>query len=82
MDLLCGEGDCFRRAFEDPVLLQDERVLQNLLTTEEKYLPSSTYFNCVQTDVKGFMRKMVADWMLEVRKTHQTLKVLIVFCHV
>ena len=67
MDLLCGEMECFRRAFEDPVLLRDERVLQNLLTTEEKYLPSPSYFKCVQTDIKLFMRKMVADWMLEVK---------------
>ena len=66
MDLLCGEMECFRRAFEDPVLLRDDRVLHNLLTTEEKYLPSPSYFKCVQTDIKLFMRKMVADWMLEV----------------
>ena len=66
MDLLCDEMECFRRAFEDPVLLRDDRVLHNLLTTEEKYLPSLSYFKCVQTDIKLFMRKMVADWMLEV----------------
>jgi cyclin D2 len=66
MDLLCAEGDCCRRAFEDPVLLKDDRVLQNLLIVEERYLPSPSYFKIVQTDIKPFMRKMVANWMLEV----------------
>ena len=66
MDLLCSEGDCIKRAFEDPVLLKDARVLNTLLDTEEKYLPSPSYFKCVQSDVKPFMRKIVANWMLEV----------------
>lgn len=68
MDLLCAEGFDIpiKRAFEDPVLLQDDRVLRNLLATEERYLPSPHYFKCVQTDIKPFMRKMVGSWMLEV----------------
>jgi len=66
MDLLCSEADCIKRAFEDPVLLNDDRVLKTLLHTEEKYLPSPSYFKCVQTDIKPFMRKIVANWMLEV----------------
>ncbi len=66
MDLLCAEGECCRRAFEDPVLLKDDRVLNNLLTAEEKYLPSPSYFKIIQTDIKPFMRKMVSNWMLEV----------------
>ena len=54
------------KAFEDPVLLKDERVLRNLLVTEEKYLPSSNYFQCVQTDIAPWMRTEVAQWILEV----------------
>ena len=67
MDLLCSEGhETIKRAFEDPTLLLDNRVLQTLLATEERYLPSPSYFKCVQNDIKPFMRQMVAMWMLEV----------------
>lgn len=65
-NLFCYELDGCKRAYEDPVLLKDERVLQNLLMTEDRYLPSPSYFKCVQTDIKASMRKIVADWMLEV----------------
>nr|ATL75340.1 cyclin D-like protein [Diachasma muliebre] len=67
MDLLCcetTETEC--RAYADPALLGDERVLQNLLKTEERYAPSSSYFECVQRDISPLMRKIVAEWMLEV----------------
>ncbi|XP_034936668.1 G1/S-specific cyclin-D2 [Chelonus insularis] len=66
MDLLCCETtelEC--RAYPDPALLGDERVLQNLLKTEERYAPSSSYFDCVQRDITPLMRKIVAEWMLE-----------------
>ncbi|XP_067012388.1 G1/S-specific cyclin-D2 [Anabrus simplex] len=64
--LLCCETECECRAYPDPVLLGDERVLQNLLRTEERYTPSSSYFECVQKDLTPQMRKIVAEWMLEV----------------
>ncbi|XP_076180463.1 cyclin D isoform X2 [Ptiloglossa arizonensis] len=67
MDLLCCETtktEC--RAYADPALLGDDRVLQNLLKTEERYAPSSSYFECVQRDISPLMRKIVAEWMLEV----------------
>ena len=66
MDLFCTETESVKRSFEDPVLLKDDRVLQNLLATEDRYPPSASYFKCVQSDIKPFMRKMVATWMLEV----------------
>ncbi|KAK9299384.1 hypothetical protein QLX08_007558 [Tetragonisca angustula] len=67
MDLLCCETtDTECRAYADPVLLDDDRVLQNLLKTEERYSPSTSYFECVQTEVSPPMRKVVAEWMLEV----------------
>lgn len=59
MDLLCCEStetEC--RAYADPALLGDDRVLQNLLKTEERYAPSSSYFECVQRDISPLMRKI------------------------
>lgn len=66
MDLMCAEAEAPRRAYEDPVLINDNRVLQNLLALEDRYQPNPAYFKCVQTDIKRYMRKMVAQWMLEV----------------
>ena len=65
-DLICLEATKINRAFEDPVLLKDDRVLRSLLRSEDKYVPQSFYFSCVQTDIPPFMRKMLADWMAEV----------------
>jgi hypothetical protein len=67
MDLLCYETGSDYRAYPDPVLLKDERVLQNLLQMEERYCPSSSYFECVQKDLTPQMRTIVAEWMMEVR---------------
>lgn len=66
MDLHCQEAFGLRHSYKDPVLLNDDRVLNNLLTYEEKCMPSGSYFKHVQSDVKPYMRKMVATWMLEV----------------
>jgi len=66
MDLLCYEPGSDYRAYPDPVLLNDERVLQNLLQMEERYCPSSSYFECVQKDLTPQMRTIVAEWMMEV----------------
>ncbi|XP_006633744.1 G1/S-specific cyclin-D2a isoform X1 [Lepisosteus oculatus] len=66
MELLCYEADTVRRAHPDPNLLYDDRVLQNLLSIEERFLPQCSYFKCFQKDIQPFMRKMVATWMLEV----------------
>ncbi|XP_014212942.1 G1/S-specific cyclin-D3 [Copidosoma floridanum] len=68
MELLCcettGPNEC--TAYPDPAILGDERVLQNLLRSEERYAPSASYFGCVQRDISPVMRKIVAEWMLEV----------------
>lgn len=66
MELLCFEMDTVLRARPDPNLLYDDRVLQSLLTIEERFLPQFSYFKCVQKDIQPFMRRMVATWMLEV----------------
>ena len=55
------------KALPDPTLLQDDRVLQNLLRLEDKFLPAAPdYFRFVQTEIVPSMRKIVADWMLQV----------------
>lgn len=71
MSLLCCENatvdlDMKCKSYLDPVLLGDDRVLLNLLNLEEKYMPNSRYFSCVQTDVEPRMRDSVAHWMLDV----------------
>jgi len=66
MDLFCIEINGEPKAYSDPVFLDDERVLKNLMYTEERYTISSSYFKCLQTELKPYMRKVVASWMLEV----------------
>ena len=54
------------RAYSDPVIFRDDRVLRTLLSKETKYVPlASNYFE-FQRDLKPHMRKEVANWMLEV----------------
>lgn len=67
MDLYCCETtENEIKAYDDPTLLQD-RVLKNLLKTEDRYvLPFPASF-AVQLEVTPEMRKIVAEWMLEVR---------------
>jgi hypothetical protein len=78
MELLCYEPRSNYRAYPDPALLNDERVLQNLLQMEERYCPSSSYFECVQKDLTPQMRTIVAEWMMEV-SVKSILSPIIVF---
>ena len=71
MELLCIEVESEPKGYLDPVFLDDERVLGNLLQTEEKYTISSSYFNCFQTELQTYMRKIVCSWMLEVSVLHR-----------
>lgn len=70
MDLLCAEtisqDSC--HAGIDINVFEDERVLKDLLNMEHLYVPPCDYFDAVQTDMKPYMRKIVTQWMLEVRK--------------
>lgn len=70
LDLLCVESmetvSSESVAYADQVLLDDDRMLQNLLNSEDRYIPSSSYFDTVQRELTPDMRKIVADWMLEV----------------
>ncbi|CAG0884049.1 unnamed protein product [Cyprideis torosa] len=69
-ELLCSErmGDTEDepRAEFDPVLMADYRVLQNMLALQHSYMPKCDYFKSIQSDLEPYMRKVVADWMLEV----------------
>lgn len=56
------------RAYEDPHLLTNS-VFTNLLKSEEKNCITTNAFPSVQTEVTEQMRKIVAEWMLEVRRT-------------
>jgi len=67
LNLMCCEGDTIPRAYPDKNLLDDDRVLRNLLAAEENYSLSSDYFaNGFQDDLRPNMRKIVVDWMFEV----------------
>jgi len=56
----------------DQILLNDHRVLNNMLKDEIMAECEITdYFNKVQTQLKPHMRKIVTDWMLEVCEDHQ-----------
>ncbi|XP_056132276.1 G1/S-specific cyclin-D2b [Lampris incognitus] len=72
MELLCLESDKVVRAQPDPNILYDERVLQSLLTIEDRFLPQGSYFQCVQKDILPYMRRMVAGWMHEVSEEEKS----------
>lgn len=63
---MCVEAVQCCNAIMDPVLLQDNRVLENMLKAEDLYLPNAALFNQSQAEVQPYMRKIVAEWMLEV----------------
>lgn len=55
------------RAYSDPNIFRNERVLRTLIRREVKHAPTSkNYFTSMQTDLKPHMRKEVANWMLEI----------------
>ena len=49
----------------EKILLGDDRTLNNMLQSEENYLPSPSCFT-FQKDIGVHMRRTVAKWMLEV----------------
>ncbi len=55
------------KALRDMTLVEDDRILQNLLQMEKSSLPSAPdYFRFVQKDLRPPMRRIVAEWMLQV----------------
>ncbi|XP_044748808.1 G1/S-specific cyclin-D2-like [Coccinella septempunctata] len=68
MDLVCCEiaENNENKAYDDPTLLED-RVLLNLLKTEDRYaLVCTASFVTIQSEVTQQMRKVVSEWMMEV----------------
>lgn len=77
MDLYCCESSANEvKAYDDPTLLQD-RVLRNLLKTEDRYVLPYTSCFAVQQEVTPEMRKIVAEWMMEVRTPAQLIRIYI-----
>ncbi|XP_061767948.1 G1/S-specific cyclin-D2-like [Nerophis ophidion] len=66
MELYCLESDSVVKAQPDPNILNDHRVLQSLLTTEDRFLPQCSYIQRFQKEIQPYMRRMVAGWMHEV----------------
>ena len=55
------------RAYSDPVIFRDDRVLKTLLKKEPRYIPCEPGADPESTPVvPPSMRKQVADWMLEI----------------
>lgn len=67
MELLCLEKESEPYSVADPVFLDDDRVLSNLLYLEGKYRLKDNYFETIQKDLTASMRKEVSIWLLEVR---------------
>lgn len=80
MDLLCCENECECRAYADPALLNDDRVLRNLLNEEDRFAANISYFERVQKELSPDMRRIVADWMMEVRTVTTTVSVYQLLC--
>ena len=53
-------------AYVDPSLVQDDRVLENMLKVEERLMPSVGALKLIQTEITPDMRQLVATWMYEV----------------
>jgi hypothetical protein len=67
------------KAIQDLTQLRDVRILQNLLRNEDRFLPEMPdYMSTVQPMITPEMRKVVADWMLEV--VHEQNSQPEVFC--
>lgn len=61
-----GIAKLYSNACADPTFLKD-RCLKNLLRSQERYTtPSCAYFNTVQKTLTPQMRKIVAEWVIEV----------------
>jgi len=66
LQLSSGTTKLYSNACEDPTFLKD-RCLRNLLTSQLRYAtPSCAYFNTVQKTLTPQMRKIVAEWVIEV----------------
>ena len=53
-------------AYKDRAILEDSRVLRNMLELEEFYMPSPNLYDEIQDEIRVHMRKIVTEWMLDV----------------
>ena len=58
------------KSYEDPVIMTDSRVLENMLNDERTDVKLD-YCSIVQSHIAPHMRKTVTDWMLEVIEDQQ-----------
>ncbi|CAK9294568.1 unnamed protein product [Gordionus sp. m RMFG-2023] len=47
-------------------IIKRPEVLYHLISIEDKYLSSPSYFTCLQTEIEPYMRKTLVTWMYEV----------------
>jgi hypothetical protein len=66
-ELLCTEKMELRRAARDKVIFADQRVMDNLLEAERLTMITFDCFVHVQKDITSLMRRIVVNWMMEVR---------------
>jgi len=82
MELVCIEVENYKecKSYFDPVFIEDERVIKNLLSTQSRYTIQFSYFKCIQTQLSVYMREQVANWMLEVSFiSHHTNDLIVLF---
>ena len=78
-DLQIFEPPILVRAIDDNNQIKDKRILSNLQSIEFHYLPHvSDFLNTFQSSITSQMRKIVADWLLEI--VHDQNCHLEVFC--
>jgi len=56
----------FCNAYKDTALLDNTKVLKNMLDLEEFYLPDISIYEDIQDEIQIHMRKIVTEWMLDV----------------
>lgn len=68
--LSTGIAKLYTNACADPTFLRD-RCLKNLLTSQKRYnTPPCGYFSTIQKSLTPQMRKIVAEWVIEVSFQH------------
>ena len=68
VDIFCPIDYGITFSVGDQNILNDSRILRQLLQTEEQYVANGVLesYKCIQSEVEPYMRKIVANWMLEV----------------
>lgn len=71
MDLKCAEMVTEKKldmncAEVDQTMINDPRIILNLLVSESKTTVQCNYFLKIQHEILPFMRGVVASWMMEV----------------